>query len=150
VVKRGIQPYRGDHPGGVSQGVETLEEPLAVGAAQQGRPDDDQRPLRLLHLLCEGVLAAHHLLDGLGGQAKRLHGVGEVRVRPNRRHVRSARDVGAAEAGVEHGSLGARVRTHEEHQVGILHAREQGWHFSPRHFAVKTHSIDDSQHGPWN
>jgi hypothetical protein len=38
--------------------------------------------------------------------------------------------------------------------VGAAHGRRgragRGWHFSPRYFAVKTHSIDDSQCGPCN
>jgi hypothetical protein len=34
--------------------------------------------------------------------------------------------------------------------LAALAGPRQGWHFSPRSFAVKIHSVDDSQYGPCN
>ena len=62
--------------------------------------------------------------DRGGARPDRLHRVRQVAVRAHGRDVRPARDVRAAQARVEHGRLQTRVRAHEKHEVGILHAHQ--------------------------
>ena len=64
-----------------------------------------------------------------------------------RREARAeiARHVGATQTRVEHGSLDARVRAHEEHEVGVLDAHQVAVEQVGR-ARVRAHALDALRH----